>query len=136
MLQLVVLRRRAMYVKPEVTRYSGRELLGLIGPVETAYCDIPPTLEDCGSWTLSIPLYMENPDWIYVGPRGFSEPLIVKIDEQGVTVEDGVVTIESTRCIAPPDTYEVEFGFGIGDPGEPTDTCLSCVQVTEITPQQ
>lgn len=29
-----------MYVKPEVTRYGGKELLDLMGPVETGYCDI------------------------------------------------------------------------------------------------
>lgn len=29
-----------MYVKPEVTRYSGTELLDLMGPVETGYCEI------------------------------------------------------------------------------------------------
>jgi hypothetical protein len=30
-----------MYVKPEVTNYSGKELLDLMGPVETAYdCDL------------------------------------------------------------------------------------------------
>jgi hypothetical protein len=29
-----------MYVKPDVTRYTGTELLDLMGPVETGYCDI------------------------------------------------------------------------------------------------
>jgi hypothetical protein len=31
-----------MYLKPEVTRYSGTELLDLMGPVETAYCELEP----------------------------------------------------------------------------------------------
>jgi hypothetical protein len=29
-----------MYAKSEVTRYSGKEPLDLMGPVETGYCDI------------------------------------------------------------------------------------------------
>jgi hypothetical protein len=37
--QLFVLGACAMYVKPEVTRYSGTELLDLMGPVETGYVD-------------------------------------------------------------------------------------------------
>jgi hypothetical protein len=36
-----------MYEKPEVTRYSGTELLDLMGPVEMAYCTLEAGQEDC-----------------------------------------------------------------------------------------
>jgi hypothetical protein len=36
-----------MYSKPEVSRYTGLELLDLMGPVETAYCDLSGVQEDC-----------------------------------------------------------------------------------------
>jgi len=51
-----------MYVKPEVTRYSGTELLDLMGPVETAYsCELSVAWsDDC--WRLVSVGVSENID--------------------------------------------------------------------------
>jgi hypothetical protein len=79
MLQLFVQRRRAMYVKPEVTRYSGTELLDLMGPVETAYiCGLDgPDVHSCE--TIEFTLYApegtssfdwEGYNWTLIGPDG------------------------------------------------------------------
>jgi hypothetical protein len=135
-LQLFVLRRSAMYVKPEVTRYCGTELLDLMGPVETGYCDIPDTLVECGPATISIPLCMENPDFIYFETQGGETyDGTIGINDPEVTVKDGVATIRTDEaCIAPAGTYTVDFGVGIGNPEEPDDYCISCTQRIEILP--
>jgi hypothetical protein len=57
-------RRFAMYVKPEVTRYNGKELLDLMGPVETQYamntCDIIGT--ESGVGTQADPIQYRDDD--------------------------------------------------------------------------
>jgi hypothetical protein len=67
-----------MYAKPEVTRYGGKELLDLMGPVETAYkcgLDGPETPFDCANanFTLFAPegtssFDWEGYNWILTGP--------------------------------------------------------------------
>jgi hypothetical protein len=50
-----------MYTKPDVTRYSGRELLDLMGPVETGYCDIEVIGGDGCSKVLQVSLPLPPP---------------------------------------------------------------------------
>jgi len=57
-----------MYVKPEVTRYSGKELLDLMGPVETAY--------DCN---LDGPEFLSCPD---------AEETFRLVSPEGTTLDD------------------------------------------------
>jgi hypothetical protein len=78
-----------MYAKPAVVRYGGRELLDLMGPVETAYdCDIriPDTVNCEQIFTVGVDI-SEVPD--------FKEALFTWTKGDGSTDEE---TIGRSEC--------------------------------------
>jgi hypothetical protein len=100
-----------MYVKPEVTRYSGAELVDLMGPVETAYdCNLEVTQDGCDIvFTLDLPNGMtvgDMEDW-----KGFGF-VLDSPNHECADNEEGFCPPDNTFC-----PFE--------DPGEdPGDTSL------------
>jgi len=139
-LQLFVLRRCAMYVKPEVTRYSGAELLDLMGPVETAYtCELraEPTSIECDTpeTTTYIVDISDLPDFTevvfsYTYLSG-ADPFSDTIQESKGTVVDSTWRYEEgASCSVDYPGYTIEFKLK-DDDGVMTESCSTNITVTD-----
>jgi hypothetical protein len=130
-----------MYSKPEVTRYSGNELLDLMGPVETGYCDIPEAMAISEPVTITMPLCMDDPIYLAWGVHEES-PLALyhELSLLEVSIDNGLATIT-----APPGVLtqinctsfggdKCDFGFATGFGVD--EFCVSCTQEVTILPEE
>jgi hypothetical protein len=123
-----------MYVKPDVTRYSGTELLDLMGPVETGYCEIPDTIVNCERAYFEVPLCLKDPDFIVfeVIDSSYSMPID---DPQVASVENGIAAINGDSrltCDMPGGTHDLTISIITGEPGESEEYCVACVQEISV----
>jgi hypothetical protein len=129
-----------MYVKPEVTRYSGTELLDLMGPVETAYtCELraePTTIEcDSSDTATYIVDISDMPDFTKVvfsytylsGADPFSDTIP---RSEGTMVDSTWRYEEGASCNVDYPGYTIEFTLK-DDDGVTTESCSTEITVTQ-----
>jgi hypothetical protein len=98
-----------VYEKPEVTQYSGAELIDLMGPVETAYCEVKaPESVVCEGASLAVD-FSDIPD--------FTEGLWTFREPSGQLVEVRYDR-ESGSCGISNSTWTCKFAYNCNDTGE------------------